>query len=426
MRHHHFSYTKIFIATLALTVAALAIYTYERGVSSYVIVPPSQEAVATSSQPIDQPVPPPAVLRVSVCDAKTVFSDESDRRWCSVLPLVDRMRLFQIDLTHEKILFFQHGILQKVFPLAYQAPYGKWFQTPTGFFQVGVKREKFMSSIFPVWMEHAVQIYEDFFIHGIPYHTDGTKVTSQFSGGCIRLEDSIAADFYNTAQKGDAIVSYMSLADARVRRDMVPPVDMSSFWVRQRFNAPLKTDWSWHEDKQYNYIQHAGVDFAPNENAKDISVHAIASGTVALIVYNGIDDGGLGNAIIVSHNIEGVKRYALYGHMASMELLKVGDIINAGQKLGIVGNTGYGCNYWHVGTDWCDAIGDPDVHLHFEIKDKPVIASPIPDTCTLPSGKKTQCVGYTSHNPTDFGYSDPLLIVFSSGVLPASAQILVK
>ena len=423
MHHRYFSYTKVFITTLALTVATLAIYTYERGISSYVVIPESSgEVVATSSRLITQSTPPPAVLQVSVCDAKTIFSDESDRRWCSMLPLADQMRLFQIDLTHEKILFFQHGILQKIFPLAYQAPYGKWFQTPTGFFEVGVKREKFMSSIFPVWMEHAVQIYEDFFIHGIPYHTDGTKVTSQFSGGCIRLEDPVAADFYDTAQKGDMIVSYLSLADAQIKNNMIPPVDTNSFWIRQRFNSPLKTDWSWHEDKQYNYIQHTGVDFAPYENAKDISVRAIASGTVELVVYNGIDDGGLGNTIIISHNIEGKKLYALYGHMESMELLKKGDMVDAGEKIGVVGNTGYGCNYWHVGTDGCDATGDPDIHLHFEIKDKPILASPIPDTCILPSGKKTQCIGYTSHNPTDFGYRDPLLILFSSGVLPASAQ----
>ncbi len=421
MKQHRAIHVWIFFGALVGTVAVLGWYTYAQGTrSSAPLVsetPPYETQATTSQENSVPPIPAPP----SVCDTQTVLSKDTDQRWCQELPLISRMRLFQIDLTHEKILFFQYGMLQKIFPIAYQAPYGKWFQTPTGFFEAGVKREKFMSSIFPVWMEHAVQLYEDFFIHGIPYHTDGTKVTSQFSGGCIRLEDSVAADFYGVIQKGDPIVSYLSLADARVQDGMSAPIDSKSFWIRQRFNSPLKTDWSWHEDKQYNYIQHTGVDFAPRETAQDLSVHAIASGTVELVVYNGVDDGGLGNTIIISHTIQGKKKYALYGHMASMKPLQKGDGVTAGESIGVVGNTGYGCAYWHVGEDGCNATGDPDIHLHFEIKDKPILASPIPDECVLPSGKKTQCIGYTSHNPIDFGYYDPLPILFSSGVLPTSS-----
>ncbi|MFA7201584.1 MAG: peptidoglycan DD-metalloendopeptidase family protein [Candidatus Paceibacterota bacterium] len=418
MKHHRKHSIQIFIIVLVVLIAILAVYTYAQGSRSTIVTPLDVVSLPSVS---DAPYTSSTPTQLSVCTSETIFSEAGDERWCDELPLISRMRLFQIDLTHEKILFFQYGILQKVFPIAYQAPYGKWFQTPTGFFEIGVKREKFMSSIFPVWMEHAVQVYEDFFIHGIPYHSDGTKVTSQFSGGCIRLEDTVAADFFTTTQKGDVIVSYLSLSDAQVQEGFFSPVDTSSFWIRQRFNSPLKTDWSWYEDKQYNYIQHAGVDFASRETAQDLSVHAIASGTVEAIISNGVDDGGLGNTIIMSHLIEGKKKYVLYGHLASIVSTQIGAPIKGGDVLGVAGNTGYGCAYWRVGEDGCDKTGDADVHLHLEIKDKPILASPLSDTCVLPSGKKTQCIGYTSTNPTSFGYSDPLPIIFSSGVLPHSS-----
>jgi hypothetical protein len=109
------------------------------------------------------------------CDADTKFFDPEDKKFCTHAPMRDEFRLFEINLTENKILFYEHGMLRKTFPVAYQAPYGKWFQTPTGYFNLGVKNRKFMSSIVPVYMEYAVQLYEDFFVHAIPYHPDGTR-----------------------------------------------------------------------------------------------------------------------------------------------------------------------------------------------------------------------------------------------------------
>jgi len=416
MKQHHIRYTILFVSIIILTVGVLAFFVYARGERTVMVTPSTTITFQT-------PEIPQTITTPFVCNAQTLLASSSDQRWCDELPLINRTRLFQIDLTHNVILFFQDGVLQKTFPVAYQAPYGKWFQTPTGFFEIGVKREKFMSSIFPVWMEHAVQLYEDFFIHAIPYYQDGTRVTSKFSGGCIRLQDAVAQDFYNTVQRGDSVVSYLSLNDAQTKEGFISPVATSSFWIRQRFNSPLKSDWSWYEDKQFNYIQHTGVDFAPKQDAKDLSVYALASSTVEQIFYNGKDDGGLGNTIILSFDLQGEKKFALYGHLASINpAIFQGKQLQAGDVLGVVGNTGYGCNYWRVGEDGCDATGDPDIHTHIEIKDSPVLASPISDECTLPSGKKTQCIGSTSGNPTAFGYEDPIGIIFSSGVVPQSSE----
>lgn len=350
----------------------------------------------------------------SFCVASPDFFDASDEQFCSRPPKADVFRLFEVDLSNNRIFFYENGLLQKTLPVAYQAPYGAWYQTPTGYFQIGVKRQSFMSSIFPVYMDWAVQLYEDFFIHGIPYHPDGTKVTSQFSGGCIRLEDASAKEFYDLVERGDVVISYTTLEHETVREGFVSPVDQHNFWIRQRFNSPLKTDWRWYEDKRENYIQHAGIDFAPNPFVDDVGVRAVYAGRVVSMILNGENDRGLGNVVIIRHLIDGEELYSLYGHLDSFEAsLKIGDEVSAGTILGEVGSTGYGCSYWRIGDDGCSSAELLDRHLHFEMKSSPTLDAPEEDVCVIGENKEGSCVGYTSDNPWEKGYKDPLPIIFS-------------
>ncbi|MFA6495113.1 MAG: peptidoglycan DD-metalloendopeptidase family protein [Candidatus Paceibacterota bacterium] len=352
----------------------------------------------------------------SFCAAATLFADPSDRAYCAHPSKENAFRLFEVNLTDGKILFWENGLLRQTFPVAYQSPYGKWFETPTGYFSIGVKRPTLKSSIVDVFMEHAVQFYEDFFIHGIPYYPNGTKVTSQFSGGCLRLDDGVAKDFYATAQMGDAVVSYATLAHAVVRPDFFAPVDMEQYWIRQRFNSPLRATWLPGADKRLEYEQHAGVDFAPNSNARDAQVFAIYPGIVERVVRNGDGDAGLGNVVILKHVISGDVVYSLYGHLSQINSTMVpGSAVAGGQTVGMVGNTGYGCAFWHIGGNGCEAPGAPDTHLHLEIKTASTLAAPVTDpACRSITGRAGSCVGYTSDTPTQFGYRDPMMSIFES------------
>ncbi|OGM92400.1 hypothetical protein A2755_01380 [Candidatus Wolfebacteria bacterium RIFCSPHIGHO2_01_FULL_48_22] len=351
------------------------------------------------------------------CTSASQLYDSQDVLFCSQIPKLDRFRLFEIDLSRGRILFYEHGVLKKTFPVAYQAAYGKWFQTPTGYFEAGVKKPKFKSSIVPVYMEDAVQLYEDFFIHGIPYYEDGTRVTSQFSGGCIRLEDDIASDFYHEIQRGDSIVSYTTLAGLVSREGTVQPVEQDRFWVRQRFNSPLKVDWTWREDTAENYIQHTGIDLAPppagGSGAVDFPAYAVADGTVVQVVRNGQGDRGLGNTVLLSHTIDGMAMYGLYAHLDSIDpAMYIGAKVNAGDVVGVIGNSGYGCDFWRVGEDGCDSTNEPDTHLHLEFKTEPVLDAPVPDPACGISAEVHSCVGSTSEDPILFGYLDPMEVLF--------------
>lgn len=89
---------------------------------------------------------------------------------------------------------------------------------------------------------------------------------------------------------------------------------------------------------------HQGDDIANRANP---DIVAAATGTVTLAGWNG---GGYGNYVIIDHG-NGYK--TLYAHMLNNSIVvKAGDKVNQGQKIGVMGSTGRS-----TGT-----------HLHFEIK----------------------------------------------------------
>jgi murein DD-endopeptidase MepM/ murein hydrolase activator NlpD len=352
-----------------------------------------------------------------------------------VKPKIFEARVWEVNLSKNQIYFFENGKLKEIIPIAYQSPEGVWYQTPTGYFRVGVKKEKHISSIFPVYMNYAVQMYEDFFIHEIPYYLNGERVSSNFTGGCIRLWSKFDKEFFEKAKSGDLIISYKDLDNFEVKENFVFPVNKNEFYVRQRFNNPLRTSWIGGSDRSIDYIQHAGVDLAPNPDAKDLNVYSIYDGKVIEIVKNGEGDHGLGNVVITQINADTTQInadkdinddqhiknqrlsaldprlsvvYALYAHLSEINPdLKEGDFIKKGEIIGKVGATAYGCNYWRIGEDGCDKNSQLDVHLHFEIKEKPVLESPKEAKCFL-NGSWKNCYGYVPHNPTNYGYIDPL------------------
>lgn len=105
------------------------------------------------------------------------------------------------------------------------------------------------------------------------------------------------------------------------------------------------------------------------------------------------DNHGLQGVVILQHTPPGRDPfYSLYGHLGRIDAPPVGETVVAGQALGITGPPG-------------------SDHLHFEIKDRPVLHNPVhegkatPPTCN----DGTMCFwGYVVGNPREFGYHDPL------------------
>ena len=361
----------------------------------------------------------PEVTKSDVCAETLKLLDETDRHYCFEAPKLTELKGVQIDLTTQKALLFENGKLIEIVPVAYQSPEGVWFQTPTGYFRVGAMNAKHRSSLFPVNMPYAIQITEDFFMHEIPFYDDGTKVTSKFSGGCIRFETEVAKRLFEFLNRGDQLIIYKTTAGLTAKEGLRSPVTLDQFWVRQRFNSPIRSAWNYSgnlEKLMLDYDEHTGIDLSPNQDAKDLNVYAIADGTVIQIQQNDGQDHGMGATIVVKHAIGDRTLYGVYAHLASItNTLTEGSPIPSGTVLGTVGNSAYGCqSYWKVGTDGCESANPNDTHLHFELKTKPVLENPEGGTaCKLKTtGEPHVCYGYTPGHPRDYGYVDPLTTLF--------------
>jgi lipoprotein-anchoring transpeptidase ErfK/SrfK len=80
------------------------------------------------------------------------------------------------------------------------------FSTPKGSFTVLLKRPLHFSSKSHVWMPWSIQFYGDFFMHEIPYWPDGTRLTSKYSGGCVRLNIGDAKEVYDFVEIGIPVI----------------------------------------------------------------------------------------------------------------------------------------------------------------------------------------------------------------------------
>jgi len=110
------------------------------------------------------------------------------------------------------------------------------------------------------------------------------------------------------------------------------------------------------EPPKYFERLHEGIDVKPvrrDANGEPLDpIVAVASGKVVYVNVVSARS-NYGKYIIIEHRFDGWPIFALYSHMASVEV-KEGDVVNAGQQLGILGYTGSGINKARA-------------HLHFEM-----------------------------------------------------------
>lgn len=83
---------------------------------------------------------------------------------------------------------------------------GSYYETIGGNYTYDYREALHFSSIGHVYMPYSVHVFGNFFIHGIPYYPDGTKVDTTYSGGCVRLSDQDAKRVYDFVSTGTPII----------------------------------------------------------------------------------------------------------------------------------------------------------------------------------------------------------------------------
>jgi hypothetical protein len=89
-----------------------------------------------------------------------------------------------------------NGTTTTTLAIASQGKPGSYYETIGGAYMTNYKERTHFSSIGHVYMPYSIHVFGNYFIHGIPYYPDGTKVSSAYSGGCIRLFDTDAEILY--------------------------------------------------------------------------------------------------------------------------------------------------------------------------------------------------------------------------------------
>ena len=83
---------------------------------------------------------------------------------------------------------------------------GSYYETIGGVYENDYKIRNHFSSIGKVYLPYSVHLFGNFFVHGIPYYPDGERVSSEYSGGCIRLSDDDAKRLYEFVTVGTPII----------------------------------------------------------------------------------------------------------------------------------------------------------------------------------------------------------------------------
>ena len=243
-------------------------------------------------------------------------------------------------------------------------------------------------------MPFSFQFYEDFFIHGIPYYSNGERVKPGFSGGCLRLEDNNAEAVYDFVKYDYPVVLVEKYFNKDFDLDKYSmPIDFENSFVINGYLSPSKK-------KNGEYLQHTGVTFA---TLGIEPVYAIMNGEISKVLNTSLNDNGFGNTLIIKHE-EDV--YSLYAHLSVFKkVFLVGSKIKKGEIIGYTGMSGYGCNqYWKLENNGCDQNDILNPNLYFEIKKDNVVYNPF-------GGKVCDgdyCYEYSLKYPRQYGYYNPV------------------
>lgn len=108
---------------------------------------------------------------------------------------------------HTMTLELREGkVILATLPLLSQGKPGSYYETIGGVYKNDYKTPLHFSSIGHVYMPHSVHLFGNYFIHGVPYYPNGDKVSSAYSGGCIRLSDENAKTVYDFIERGTPII----------------------------------------------------------------------------------------------------------------------------------------------------------------------------------------------------------------------------
>ncbi len=110
------------------------------------------------------------------------------------------------NLDDKTVALVEDSKITKIYNIVSLGKPNKYYETPGGIYKIRSWETNHYSLIGEVYMPWSMQFSGNYFIHGIPYYEDGERVSSQYSGGCIRLSDEDAQNIYDFSDKNTYVV----------------------------------------------------------------------------------------------------------------------------------------------------------------------------------------------------------------------------
>lgn len=115
--------------------------------------------------------------------------------------LVSQQKDFlEVNFTDMRARVYKNNKLAEEAPLLTIGDPNSWGGSAVGLYSIISGHKESYSVISDVFMPHALNYYGKYYLHGEPYYSNGTKLVSSVSGGCIRLRDEDAQRIYNTVE----------------------------------------------------------------------------------------------------------------------------------------------------------------------------------------------------------------------------------
>lgn len=137
------------------------------------------------------------------------------------------------DLSEMRLSVYKRGLLDKTFKILSKGKEGLWWETPAGIYKIQTKEKSHYSSFGKVYMPWSMQFQGNFFIHGWPHDKNNVPVSSEYSGGCIRLSDEDSKNVYDLVDIGTPLIVFENdfSGDGMTYKIKSPVVSAESYLV---------------------------------------------------------------------------------------------------------------------------------------------------------------------------------------------------
>jgi len=120
--------------------------------------------------------------------------------------IADGLDFLEINLSAMQVRLYKKGELEKQANILLKGDASRWGGTSAGLYYIVSGGKKVYSVAAEAFMPWALNFYGKYYIHGEPTDIQGNKLISDVSGGCLRLADEDAEDFYNLTEIGMMVV----------------------------------------------------------------------------------------------------------------------------------------------------------------------------------------------------------------------------